>query len=280
MATATDRVGEWVAAVDACYAPATAASWDSVGLQVGDPADEVGAVLVSLDVTGAVLDEAVRRSAGLVIAHHPLLFRPLARLTPDTAAGALALRAARERIAVLAVHTNFDAAVPGTTEPIVAALGMVDVTPLESLADDPTMGLGRIGSLPEPLPVRSLADRLATRLPAPHLRVAGPLDRLVRRVAACGGAGDSLLDAARGAGAELYVTGDLRHHVVLDALTLGLSVIDAGHHATEAAALPALHERLAAAGAARGLCARLLASTTITEPWANYRAHDGSKAPQ
>ncbi|HEX6255044.1 MAG TPA: Nif3-like dinuclear metal center hexameric protein [Euzebyales bacterium] len=274
----TDRLGDWTDLVAACYAPETAASWDAVGLHVGDPGDPVGTAMISLDVTLAVIDEAVRRGADLVIAHHPLLFRPLARLTPDTAPGAVALHAARQRVAVLAVHTNFDAAVPGTTEPIVAALDLADVTPLEPLDDDPDRGLGRIGTLAEATPVRALADRLARALPAPHLRVAGALDRTVRRVAACGGAGDGLLDAARHAGAELYVTGDLRHHVVLDALTLGLSVIDAGHFATEAAALPALHERLARAASARGLGARLLASTTITEPWSDYCAHDGSKA--
>jgi dinuclear metal center YbgI/SA1388 family protein len=272
-----DRLSSWVDVVAACYAPGTAAAWDSVGLQVGDPDDIVANAMISLDVTPAVLDEAEQRSVDLVIAHHPLLFRPLSRLTPDTAAGALALRAARRGIAVLAVHTNFDAAVPGTTEPVVEALGLVDVMPLEPLDQDPSLGLGRIGDLPQATAVRDLADRLTAALPAPHLRVAGPLDRTVERVAACGGAGDSLLDAARIAGAELYVTGDLRHHVVLDALTMGLSVIDAGHHATEAAALPALHDRLAAMASARRLGAGLLASTTTTEPWSEYCAHRGPK---
>lgn len=272
-----DRLSAWIDVVAACYAPDTAAAWDSVGLQVGDPDDPVERAMISLDVTPAVLDEAERRSVDLVIAHHPLLFRPLSRLTPETAAGTLALRAARRRIAVLAVHTNFDAAVPGTTEPVVDALGLVDVTPLEPLDLDPSLGLGRIGILRQATAVRELADRLAIALPAPHLRVGGPLNRMVRRVAACGGAGDSLLHAARSAGAELYVTGDLRHHVVLDALTMGLSVIDAGHHATEAAALPALRDRLAAMASARRLGAGLLASTTTTEPWSDYCAHRGPK---
>lgn len=269
----TDRLAQWLALVDACYRPEHAASWDAVGLQVGDADDAVAAVLVSLDVTPAVVDEARDRGADLVVAHHPLLFRPLARLTPDTAAGATTLRAARAGVAVVAVHTNFDAATPGTTEPIVEALELTDVRPLEPLPDDPALGLGRVGTLPSPTPVRAVADRLAVALPSPHLRVAGPLTREVRRVAACGGAGDSLLDAARREGAEVYVTGDLRHHVVLDALTLGLSVIDAGHHATEAAAIPALTARLRAEALTRGLSARLLASTTTTAPWSDYCAH-------
>ncbi|CAN5798381.1 Nif3-like dinuclear metal center hexameric protein [soil metagenome] len=275
-----DRLLQWMDLVAACYAPRTAASWDSVGLQVGDPDDHVMTAMISLDVTPEVLTEAADRSVDLIIAHHPVLFRPLARLTPATAAGRIALQAARARIGILAVHTNFDAAVPGTTEPIVAALGLHDVRPLEPLPDDPTLGLGRIGALPAPWPVRTVADRLAAALPAPHLRVAGPLERTVERVAACGGAGDSLLAAAIGAGAQLYVTGDLRHHVALDALTQGMAVIDAGHFATETAALPALRERLATMAGTRGLCAGLLASATITQPWSDYCAHHEPKAGQ
>ncbi len=274
----TDRLSQWIDVVAACYAPETAASWDSIGLQVGDPADEISSVMISLDVTAEVLDEASDRSVDLIIAHHPLLFTPLARLTPSTAAGRLALRAARARIAVLAVHTNLDAAVPGTTEPIVAALGMTDVRPLEPLRDNPELGLGRIGTLPTATRVRAVADALARALPAPHLRVAGPLERRIQRVAACGGAGDGLLSAAHAAGAELYVTGDLRHHVALDAITLGMAVIDAGHYATEAAALPVLRARLGDVAASRGLYAGLLASSTTTEPWSDYCAHDKAKA--
>lgn len=274
----TDRLRQWIDLVEECYPPRHAAPWDAVGLHVGDPDDEVTAVLVGLDVTAAVLDEAQHRGADLVVAHHPLLFRPLPRLTPDTAAGRLALQAARAHCAVLAVHTNFDAATFGTTSPVVDLLGLCDVRPLEPLDDQPALGLGRVGDLAEPLTLREIADRLASGLPAPHLRVAGPLDRSVVRVAACGGAGDSLIDAACAAGADVYVTGDLRHHVALDALHMGMALIDAGHHATEAAAVPALYERLAAQATARGLGARLLASTTATDPWSLYCAHDPAKA--
>jgi putative NIF3 family GTP cyclohydrolase 1 type 2 len=115
-----------------------------------------------------------------------------------------------------------------------------------------------------------VADRLAAGLPSPHLRVAGDPDALVRRVAACGGAGDGLVGAALAAGADVYVTGDLRHHVALDALTLGLALVDAGHYATEAAALPGLAGTLAGEARRRGLSARLVASVVRTEPWAGW----------
>lgn len=368
-----DQVGDWMGVLDACYPPSDAEAWDNVGLQVGDPADEVDAVLVCLDVTEATIAEAQDVGAGLLLAHHPLLFRPLDRVTPATAAGRLALTAARVGVAVAAAHTNFDVADEGTTAPIFRLLGIDDARPLQPSAGadvvkivvfvpvddtasvlsaafgagggaigeydecsfrvsgtgtfrpsaaanpavgereqrndvaedrieivvnrrrmdavvdaikgahpyeevaldvyplvriaDESKGLGRVGDLPAPLTVAEVARGLREGLPSPQLRVAGDPERQVTTVAACGGAGDSLISAALSAGAQLYVTGDLRHHVTLDALTMGLSVIDAGHYATEAAALPALVERLSSAASERGLKARLLPSSTSTEPW-------------
>lgn len=376
---ATDTVGDWVRLTEACYPPEDAEDWDEVGLMVGAPEDPVRRVLVSLDVTPQVIAEAVEQGADLVVAHHPLLFRPLARLTPDTASGRVALQAARAGVAVLAAHTNFDTAEIGTSDPAVALLGLEAVTPLQAAAggsadvklvtfvpsadtpkvlaalsdagagvigeydrcsfrvagtgsfrpspqahphlgeretlnevpedrlevvvppallrevvsalwavhpyeevaydvyplvpSDPARfrkGLGRVGRLPEPLALREVAARLADGLPSPHLRVAGDLDREVRRVAVCGGAGDRLIDAARAAEADVFVTGDLRHHPALDALTTGLALIDAGHYATEAPALPALRERLSATAREHGLQAGLLASAVRTEPWAPW----------
>jgi dinuclear metal center YbgI/SA1388 family protein len=262
-----DALADWVALVDAYYPERDAAAWDATGLQVGDPADPVAAVLVCLDVTEDTLAEAERRGADLVLSHHPLLFRPLPRLTPSTASGRLALRAARARIAVLAAHTNFDVAVPGTSHPVAAVLGLSEVAPLVPQPEDPAAGLGLVGNLSPPRPLGEIAAALAAGLPSPHLRVAGDLDRAVRRVAACGGAGGSLVDAAHASGADVFVTGDLRHHVALDALALGLALVDAGHYATEAPALPALLDALAAGARGRGLTARLLASEIRTDPW-------------
>ena len=375
---ATDRLADWVALVDARYPERDAASWDATGLQVGDPDDAVHGVLVCLDVTAASLDEAREHGCDLILAHHPLLFRGLARLTPDTAPGRLALSAARAGVAVLAAHSNIDVAAPGTTEPITGLLGLGDVEPLQptpppetcklvtfvpvedtmtvlgalsaagagvigeydhcgfrvagtgsfrpSPAASPHLGergelnevteerlevdcdrgdldavvaalwqahpyeegaydvypltapavtdgkgLGRVGELDEPLTVREVCDRLSDGLPAPFLRVAGELDAPVRRVAACGGAGDALIDAACAAGAECFVTGDLRHHPTLDARSQGLAVVDAGHGAVEQAAMATVADALAADADKAGLSAPVRRSALAGEPWADYR---------
>ena len=383
----TDRLADWVALVDACYPQADAEGWDAVGLHVGASEDAVGAVLVSLDVTPGVVAEAAEAGRDLLVAHHPLLFRPLARLTHETAAGRTALAAARAGVAVIAAHTNLDVALPGTSDPVVELLALRDVAPLrptaaeatvklvtfvpidateqvldalagagagvigaydqcsfrvagtgsfrpsaeadpvigqrgqrnrvaedrlemivpsrlvraavmalraahpyEEVAFDlvplladpdpqgPAKGLGRIGDLPQPQALRDVAAVIASRLPAPHLRVGGDAQRPVRRVAVCGGAGEGLIDAAQRGGADVLVTGDLRHHVALDALTQGLALIDAGHHATESAALPAFADRLRAAARERGLTADLAVSRTSTDPWADWRSSDSPGA--
>jgi dinuclear metal center YbgI/SA1388 family protein len=265
----SDTVGAWMDLVHALYPASDAADWDHPGLQVGDPRAMVRRVLVTLDVTSDVLDEATAVPGTLVLAHHPLLLNPLRALTPSTAAGALALRAARDGVAIAAAHTNLDAADDGsgTSDPVVSVLGLGSVAPLCAPARPGGRAPGRVGDLPEPMHLRDVALRLAAGLPAPSTRICGDGKRTIRRVAVLGGAGTSAVADALAAGADVLVTGDVRHHVALDALELGLALIDAGHHATEVAAMPAFAARLARSAAEQGLGAQVVVSTVDTVPW-------------
>ncbi len=264
-----DSVGAWIDVVQQAYPVTDAMDWDRPGLQVGDRAWSVERVLVALDVTRAVLEEASDGPATLLLAHHPLLLYPLLTLTPDTAAGALALRAAQDGTAVAAAHTNLDAADDGagTSDPVVALLGLTGVAPLCAPATPGGRAMGRIGDLPATVHLATLARTIGDGLPSPSTRFCGRADRPVRRVAVLGGAGMSAVADALAAGADVLVTGDVRHHAALDALELGLAVIDAGHHATEVAAMPVFAQRVAAAGAARGLTATVALSEAMTTPW-------------
>jgi dinuclear metal center YbgI/SA1388 family protein len=265
----SDTVGAWIDLVASLYPLSDAAGWDNPGLQVGDARDPVRRVLVALDVTSAVLEEAASSPDTLLLAHHPLLMDPLRTLTPATAAGSLALRAARAGVTVAAAHTNLDAADDGagTSDPLVALLGLTAVTPLLAPAAPGGRGMGRVGDLPEPMELRALARRIAEGLPAPAARRIGDGERIIRRVAILGGSGASASADAIAAGADVLVTGDVRHHAALDALELGLALVDAGHHATEVAAMPAFAARIAAAAAARGLEAAVVLSNVPTAPW-------------
>jgi dinuclear metal center YbgI/SA1388 family protein len=264
-----DTVGAWLAVLEHGWPVRDALGWDRPGLQVGDPAWPVARTLVALDVTAAVVDEAAAVEGTLLVAHHPLLLRPLTALTPATAAGRLALRAAVARVAVAAAHTNLDAADDGTgtSDPVVAALGLEGVGPLLAPERPGARPLGRVGDLPAPLRLDELARRVAAGLGAPSARVVGPGDREVRRVAVLGGSGADAAGDALAAGADVLVTGDVRHHAALDALAMGLALVDAGHHATEAAAMPAFAARLAEHAAAAGLAAPVVASAVPTDPW-------------
>lgn len=264
-----DTVGAWLAVLERGWPVRDAAGWDRPGLQVGDPAAAVDRVLVALDVTAAVLDEAAAVDRTLVVAHHPLLLRPLAALTPSSAAGALALRAATAGVAVAAAHTNLDAADDGTgtSDPVVRVLGLRGAVGLLAPERPDARPLGRVGDLPEPATLVEVARRIAVGLPAPSVRIVGRVDREVRRVAVLGGAGADAVPEAVAAGADVLVTGDVRHHAALDALALGLALVDAGHHATEAAAMPAFAARLAEHAAAAGLSAPVELSTVPTDPW-------------
>lgn len=369
-----DTVGDWLGLVADHWPTAQASSWDAPGLHVGARDWPVAQVLVTLDVTADVLDEASRVEHTLVLAHHPLLLGGLDRLTPDTAGGRLALQAATQRTAVAAAHTNLDVARDGTgtSDPVAGVLDLREVRPLTTelrdsgdvklvvftphahteavldaiaaagggglgtyercsfrvagtgtftpmtgadphvgvigepheepehrlevlvprsrlgavttamltahpyeevaydvlpLVDGAEVGFGRIGRLPSPTPLHEVAAVLRAQLPAPHLRTAGDRDRTISTVATVGGSGMSLVGAAAGAGADLYVTGDVKHHDVLDALAVGLAVVDAGHHATEQAAMPAFRDALERDAAARGLTAPVLGSAVDTDPW-------------
>ena len=129
-------VRDVIAAVDRLAPFDLAESWDHVGLQVGAPGDEAHRVLVTLEVDDAALDEAARRDCDVLLVHHPLIFDPLARLSDDTEAGRLALRAARDGVAVIAAHTNLDKARGGIADVVARMLGLEATAPLAPAAAD------------------------------------------------------------------------------------------------------------------------------------------------
>jgi len=235
----TATVGDVIAALDRAYPPGLAQPWDAVGLVCGDPAEPVRKVLVAVDATEATVEEAITGRAQLIVAHHPLLLRSVHGVGADTVKGALVHRMIRTGIALFTAHTNADAAVPGVSDALAAALGLTVIGPLEPRPDGPEgCGLGRICTLPEPEPFAAFVQRVADALPSTAwgVRGAGQPDRQVRAVAVCGGAGDSLLAAAAAAGVDAYLTADLRHHPADEHLRGGPwmpALVDVAHWASE-----------------------------------------------
>jgi len=308
-----------VALLDGRYPRATAQSWDAVGLVCGDPAQSVGKVMFAVDPTAVVVDEAIAWGADLLVTHHPLLLRAVHSVAADTFKGALLHRLIRAGVGLHVAHTNADAAPGGVADALAAAVGLVDLVPLEAavteamdkhvvyvpVADadavidalaaagagrigeysraawtttgtgtftpsaaarpaigtagvvervaearvemvaprrlrstvvaamravhpyeepafdvlelatqDGATGIGRVGRLLQPMTLQAFGARVAAALQptAQGVRVAGDLEAEVSRVAVVGGSGDSLFDAVRASGADVYLTADLRHH--------------------------------------------------------------------
>jgi dinuclear metal center YbgI/SA1388 family protein len=259
---------EVLAALDARYDPALAESWDAVGLVCGDPDEPVQRVLFAVDPTSAVVEEAIETGAQLLLTHHPLLLTPVHGVPADDPKGRLVHRLIRTGTALFVAHTNADRAREhGVNDALAAVLGLTDAAPLVPAEVDPRAGLGRIGKLPSPLTLREFAARVAAVLPATvgGVRVSGDPDRTVRRVAVCGGSGGSLADAAAAAGADAFLTSDLKHHPVSEAAEVpGPALVDAAHFATEWPWLPVaadLLDRDLAGGV------HVAVSTLRTDPW-------------
>jgi dinuclear metal center YbgI/SA1388 family protein len=370
MTSRTARVQDLLGLLHGLYPPDLAEEWDNVGLQVGDPAATVERVLVALDPGGAAVAAACGQGAQLLVTHHPLLFKPLRRLTPEDPVGRVVWQAVRDGVAIVSAHTNLDVAADGlndwlaarlelaVAEPLQPATGhllklvvfvpvdhvdavaeglfaagaghlggydqcsfrsagvgtfrpgpgttpfigeagrperveevrletvvpqrrlsrvlekLARVHPYEEVAYDllplantlPGTGLGRIGQLADPLTLTLLADRLKTVLGCQTVRLVGAPERVVGKVAVCGGSGAGLIQEAKRRGADVLVTGDVKYHEARLAEDLGLALLDAGHFATERLAVHELAARLGEGAAARGWHLKIL-------------IHDGERDP-
>lgn len=194
----------------------TAEEWDNVGLLIGSPTDEVRRIVVALDVTCGALETAKAVGADLIVTHHPVIFSPLRHVD------GLPLALAQANISVIAAHTNLDKAVGGVNDTLAARLNLTDVHPTED-------GMCRIGKLPEPTDAVTFAKTVGTVLNT-DVRTNG--GNTVTTVAVCGGSGGDFLTALADK-TDAFVTGEVRHHEWLYANERGITVIEAGHYATE-----------------------------------------------
>ena len=225
--------------------------WDNVGLLTGDPGAPVTRVLLTIDLTHAVADEAIREGCELVVAYHPALFEAIKRVRHDS----LLYRAIRAGVAVYSPHTALDVAPGGTNDLLADALGLVERAPLKISAPAEGQGLGRVGALPAGAERRALVGQIKRALGVGALLVAGPTEGAAARAAVCAGAGRGLLDEALAQKADVYLTGELPHHDALKAAAAGMTVVCALHSNSERASLRRLQARIEAAAA--GLQVRL-----------------------
>jgi dinuclear metal center YbgI/SA1388 family protein len=261
-------VTDVVAVLEERYPPVWAEDWDRVGLVLGEPEVSVRRILCVVDCVPETIDEAAAAGADMIVAHHPLLLRGVSSVAPTTYKGRIIHRLIRSGIALYTAHTNADVANPGVSDALAARLGLVDVRPLRpatGAAAGEGRGTGRVGRLPQTTTLTLFTELAAQVLPATTwgVRAAGVPGRRITTVAVCGGAGDAFLGDALAAGADAYLTADLRHHPASEYLAEGgPALLDAAHWATERPWLDDL---------ATHLCGTLGIDTVVsdldTDPW-------------
>ena len=234
-----------VAALERIAPERLAAEWDAVGLLVAPREPEVRRVLTCLTLTPEVAAEAVHQRIDLVITHHPLPFRPIGRITPDTGTGRVLLALVGAGCGVWSSHTAWDSAVGGINDQLADLLELTAVTPIEPDALEPRAGFGRVGRHAGSL--GALARRAATALDAVGVQTSGDLARPAGRVGIVCGSGGDLVPQIVAAGCDTLVTGEIKLHQALEAAAAGVAVIAVGHHASERFSLDTLAARLAAA---------------------------------
>jgi len=213
----------------------SAEGFDNVGFLMGDPAAEVHSVLIGMDITDAMAEEAIRLGAELIITHHPFIFHALKRIDYTGPQGRTLCRLAAKGISVIAAHTNWDKAVGGVGDSLASSLGLSNTVH----ADDYVL----VGTLPSPMDAAQLAQHVQKALLLPP-RCYPASSEVISRVAVAGGSYGEGYMAALSAGAQAYVVGEIAHHEILDATARGLTIYDAGHYATEMPGVKALYERL------------------------------------
>lgn len=221
--------------------PALAEDWDNVGLLVGDGEQDVHKILVSLDITEAVVAEAAEVGADLIVAHHPVMnctWHKVQNVRCDNAQGRMIMGMIQNGISAICMHTNLDAAEGGVNDILAEKLGLSDLIPLNEEK------IGRVGTLKCENPLVEFLPFVVKSLGCNGLRYRS-CGKPVYRVAVGGGACGDYIQNAIALGCDTFVTSDLSYHEFLD--TTELNLIDAGHFPTENVICPVITERLAKA---------------------------------
>jgi len=235
------RCSEIIKAIEKTYPTSYACSWDNSGFLAGRLEKEITRIYVALDVTKDVIHEAIQKDADMIITHHPMIFRPVSRVTNEDFTGSCIVSMLQHDICCYAMHTNYD--VLGMADLAAGLIGLTDrrvldtadtlLVPEELRISDEEQGIGRIGLLDVPRSLESCCELVKEKFGLAHVTVFGDPEKSIKTAAICPGSGRSEIMKAASQGADVLITGDIGHHEGLDALASGLAVIDAGHYGLE-----------------------------------------------
>ncbi len=208
-----------------------AEDYDNVGLLVGDSTKEIHKVLVTLDADEAVAMEAMKTCADLILSHHPLIFKPLRRVTYDDSVARTTIALIKHDIALFSMHTNFDSVKSGLGDLFLDKIGKTkNRVPLDG---DGENGIGRIATFLESTTLAQLLGRIKETFSLPNVRFVGDEAKIVNTVAVCNGGGADLVYLAKQLGADCYISGDLKYQHARFAYENGIALIEVPHYSAE-----------------------------------------------
>ena len=212
--------------------PAVAESYDNVGLLVGIPSAEVTGVMVNLDMTEEVIDEAIEKGCNMVVAHHPIWFTGRKRLNGEDYVSRAIMKAVKNDVALYAIHTNLDNIRSGVNRVISDRLGLQYLSFLKAKDEEGNIGSGMIGMLPDALTKEEFLGLVKDEFKCGGIRYADAPFEEIRKVAVCGGSGSFLTDEAIRRGADAFITADITYHKYFDNEGKML-LLDIGHFESE-----------------------------------------------
>ncbi len=208
--------------------------WDNVGLMIGRRKKEIKKIQLSLDVTVASLENAIKNNVDLIISHHPLIFSGIKKINTDTVLGEKILTAIENSIAIYSLHTNLDSTQGGLNDYVGEKLNLKNGKIIDEVNNE-NFGIGRIYSLDEKIEFDDFIEKIKSVFLTNNLRVVKNQEEklTIKKIAIVNGSGSSYWRKAKKLGADLLITGDVKYHEALDSLEEGFCIIDVGHYETE-----------------------------------------------
>ncbi|BEP29660.1 Nif3-like dinuclear metal center hexameric protein [Helicovermis profundi] len=244
-----------------------AENWDNVGFQIGNVNSEVDKVLITLDIDDNVIEEAIEKNIDLIIAHHPLIFKPLNNLDQDTYKGKLIAKLIKNDICVYIAHTNLDASSIGLSDYLAEILELSKIEVLSNFIDDPSKGIGRIGYLSSSQNISEFIEFVKSKLNLTNVKFVGELKGKIFKVGLCTGSAMEYYQKAKEKACDIYITGDVKFHEAQDALHTNIKILDVGHFESENIYSKRLKEILDKEFERKGYDVKVVASSVNTNPF-------------
>lgn len=214
--------------IDELYPLINASSFDNgkIGLQFGNKNAIVNKVLLALDTTKDVIDEAIEKNANLIISHHPFMFYPMLNLDYESNFGKKIIKIIKNDLNIMAFHTNFDVGSDGMNDTLSNLLGLKNIRFIGDEISSATVM--RIGDM-EPINLSEFIEIVKTKFNLRHVKYVGNENKIIRTVGIVGGSGSSVFAEALNAGVDCFITGELPHHIALEANENNFALIEVNH---------------------------------------------------